>query len=149
MDSRSGSIMGATVDWNRSKVPDYWLRVEPTLAHDKIPHCLHGNVPSRIDVIDNPPDSGEDWDWIPVDPDGGDPLGGTALDAQAGTPGFFYPLGSAPSVTDLATLKADLNMGDGVGPSDAPWDTKGSYIVLGDGSEAHYRLDVWSVGRVP
>lgn len=122
--------MATTLPGHKARVPDYWLEVEPTLDADLIPHNYNGNFPHHL--VDG---------GVAIDPDA------TPTDARAGTPGFFYPLGS--NFDDLAAIKADLNMGDGVGPGDAPWDTKGQYIVLRDGSECHYRLDVWSAGRVP
>ena len=126
-----------TVAWNKCKVPNYWLAVEPTLAHDKIPHNYNGNVPSEIA-------SGQR-----IVPEGGllVDAGGDPTNAQSGTPGFFYPLGT--NEADLAALKANVDIGTGTGPTDDPWDTTGQYIVLEDGSECHYRLDDWQVGRVP
>ena len=132
-----------TVAWNRCKVPNYWLDVEPTLAHDAIPHCYNGNVPDVIASNENPPDSGL-YDPVPIDPEGGVPVdaGGTPTDAKAGTPGFFYPLGS--NFADEAAIT-----GSGMIPTDQPWDTQGQYIVIEDGTEWHYRLDQWIAGRVP
>lgn len=62
---------------------------------------------------------------------------------QAGTPGNFIPLAATPPA-DLATLKADPNVGDSAysGPA---W-TTGQYVVLGDDSNAHWDGSAWAAG---
>ena len=117
--------MTTTIPGYEKRVPDYWLAVAPALDADAIPHPLSGLFPNYL---------------VPA----GIPLGGTPTDVKAGSPGFFYPLGS--NEDDLAALKANGDIGDG---QLVDWDTKGQYVVLGDGSEAHYRIDAWWAGRVP
>ena len=114
----------------KARVPDYWLDVNPNLDDTTLPHLYNGNVPAyKVDG------------GVAID------VGGTPTNAQSGVPGFFYPLGT--NEADLAALKANVTIGDGTGPSDEPWNVKGNYIVLDDGSETHYRLDAWQLGRVP
>ena len=119
--------MATTVPGYEKRVPDYWLGVDPTVDADNIPHPMAGLFPSYL------VDGGSS-----VDPDPAP----TAV--AAGTPGFFFPLGS--NEDDIDALKANSDIGTGLNDN---WDTKGQYVVLGDGSEAHYRLDDWQVGRVP
>lgn len=71
------------------------------------------------------------------------PLGridGTATSADAGTPGVFKPAGST-APWDLAELQAEVT----ANPTTA-W-TAGQYVVLGDGSEAHWNGTAWATGR--
>ena len=62
---------------------------------------------------------------------------------QAGTPGTFVPLAALPP-TDLAALKADVNVGDSA-YSGAAW-TTGQYVELGDDSLAHWDGSAWAAG---
>lgn len=51
--------------------------------------------------------------------------------------------GVSPRPADLAALKADVTFGDG---NYTGAFTTGQYVVLGDGSKAHYAADAWSAG---
>jgi hypothetical protein len=64
-----------------------------------------------------------------------------ATGATAGTPGVFTPTGYlAPlHIADLVTVTAS---------PETPW-TAGQYVVLGDGSEAHWNGSMWLAGRMP
>jgi hypothetical protein len=79
---------------------------------------------------------------MPENPDGG---GGEesqdATGAASGSPGTFTPANATPppDLASLSSLTAD--------PTTA-W-VGGEYVVLGDGSEAHWNGTAWVVGRAP
>lgn len=70
-------------------------------------------------------------------PDANDPLD------QSGIVGF-----DTYSFATLAALKANVTNGDGVTPAGGVH-TTGEYVVLGNGSRAHYASAVWSAGARP
>lgn len=64
----------------------------------------------------------------------------------AGSPGSFGPAGAiAPA--NLAALKADTKVGDSGTAKPAGAFTTGQYVLLHDGSEAHYDGTKWVAGR--
>lgn len=119
--------MTTMLPYMHARGPQYWLTVDPTLDSDNIPHAMEALYPGYLVNVD-------------VEPD-------TPLDAVSGEPGDWLPQGT--NFADLAAAGASLDCGDGIGPSAGDMDTQGHYIVLGDASECHYRLGVWTVGRVP
>jgi hypothetical protein len=65
-----------------------------------------------------------------------------------GAPGAFTPSGAELPAT-LAALKADPVVGDaGTAKPTTPWVT-GSYVVLGDASQAHWDGLAWVAGVAP
>lgn len=82
----------------------------------------------------------------PPEPDCGcapldDPAESASAGATAGTPGTFTPLGSNRP-DDLAALQAG-----GVVASPATAWTTGQYVVLEDGSKAHWTSAAWAAGE--
>lgn len=76
--------------------------------------------------------------WAPPEP----PEPPAATGATAGTPGTFTPAGSTPPA-NLAALEGV------VAPTPATAWTAGQFVVLGDGSYAHWDGDSWESGATP
>lgn len=74
---------------------------------------------------------------VPLD----DPAVGPATGANAGAPGAFTPT-NAVRPYDIEELQTDNPLAN---PATA-W-TAGQYVILGDGSEAHWDGDSWEEGR--
>ena len=128
----------------KSRVPGYW--VEPrghVLAHDAVPHPFSGNFPTGYDPSDG------DTQVL-------DPLGGVAGPILAATEMTTATAGVAPAAglwepgnavvpQDLATL---VSVAPTAVPAVAIW-TIGQYMILGDGSFAHWNGTDWVAGKSP
>lgn len=92
-----------------------------TLDDAEIPHHLHGRFPAYLDITT---------------------VSSMMTGATAGVPGTVDPVGCALPA-DLAELISYGAMGE-----TTVW-TVGQYIVLGDGSSAHWGGSEWTVGAAP
>lgn len=66
-----------------------------------------------------------------------------ASGATAGTPGTFTPAGAAPPANYAALTASGIT-----GTPATAW-TGGAYVVLGDGSQAHWSGTAWVAGPAP
>lgn len=134
----------------KSRVPGYWtIPKGESLLHTEVPHPMAGNFPSDVVYATGTVDV--DLANHPLDPDGG--IAGpilaateitTATAGVAPAAGVWAPANAVPPY-DLAELQSIDPTAD---PAIAIW-TIGQYMILGDGSFAHWNGTAWAAGKSP